>query len=247
MHTLLTSAPVTLTVTGGTAASAAVYYIHTDQLNTPRVIADQNQAVVWRWESDGFGAAPPNENPGAAGAFEFNPRFAGQYFDRESNLHYNYFRDYDPQTGRYVESDPIGLAGGINTYGYVAGNPLKILILTVCKLFFMIVHLLRYIPLALLRWMHRVAMTVAMDLEGAVTQMQCDDEKVMQGYVNLNTKERKISVILRRPLEVMIAQHSRSRSTMQNNVSACINLGIKSGFLGGTTKNWRAGAIDFKT
>jgi RHS repeat-associated protein len=121
---LLVSDALAVTVNAAPGA-AGVYYIHTDQLNTPRAITNGAGALVWLWNSDPFGAAAPAEQPAGQAPFVNNLRFAGQYYDRETNLHYNYFRDYDPQLGRYVQSDPIGLAGGINTYGYVAANPLK--------------------------------------------------------------------------------------------------------------------------
>ncbi|MBX3630971.1 MAG: RHS repeat protein [Nitrosomonas sp.] len=103
-----------------------VYRIHADHLNTPRVIADLSNTPVWNWQNqNAFGNNSPNEDPdGDSNLFEYNLRFAGQYFDTETGLHYNFFRDYEPATGRYLSSDPIGLVGGLNTYGYALQNPL---------------------------------------------------------------------------------------------------------------------------
>jgi len=76
--------------------------------------------VLWKW--DFFGSAFGTNQPSVQG---LNLRFPGQYFDSETGLNYNYRRDYDPSTGRYVESDPVGLRGGPSTYIYVTGNPLR--------------------------------------------------------------------------------------------------------------------------
>jgi len=102
------------------------HYLHADHLDTPRVVTNAANTIVWRWDSDPFGFFPAAEDPdGNSQLFTLNLRFPGQYFDKETGLHYNTFRDYDPQTGRYVESDPIGLLGGMNTYAYVDGDPLS--------------------------------------------------------------------------------------------------------------------------
>jgi RHS repeat-associated protein len=103
-------------------------YIHADHLNTPRVISKATGEIQWRWDSDAFGSIAANEDPSLTGQrFRYNLRFPGQVYDEETGLHYNYFRDYNPSTGRYIQSDPIGLAGGLNTYTYVGGNPLSLI------------------------------------------------------------------------------------------------------------------------
>ena len=109
-----------------TGGGTEIYYIHPDHLGTPRQITDSRNRIVWRWDTvDAFGVELPNEDPDGDGVrFEFNLRFPGQYYDKETGRHYNYFRDYDPGTGRYTTGDPIGLEGGINRYAYVNGNPI---------------------------------------------------------------------------------------------------------------------------
>jgi RHS repeat-associated protein len=106
-----------------TSEASRIFFIHTDHLNAPRVVLNSANQLRWRWLSDPFGLLPPEDNPQGLGVFSLNLRLPGQLYDIESNLHYNYFRDYNPSTGRYTTSDPIGLAGGINTYTYVGGNP----------------------------------------------------------------------------------------------------------------------------
>jgi RHS repeat-associated protein len=100
-------------------------YAYADHLDTVRAITRPSDNRM-RWRSDAadpFYVAAPNNNPQTLGAFTYHPRFPGQVYDQESNLLYNWHRDYDPKIGRYVQSDPIGLAGGLNTYAYVGGDP----------------------------------------------------------------------------------------------------------------------------
>lgn len=117
----------------GAGASQKVFYIQPDALGTPRVVIDPtrgaNGTTVWKWDLAGeaFGTTAPNQDPdGDATQFVFDLRFPGQRYDSASGLNYNYFRDYEAATGRYVESDPIGLFGGLSTFSYVLSNPLKL-------------------------------------------------------------------------------------------------------------------------
>jgi RHS repeat-associated protein len=100
-----------------------IYFIHPDHLNTPRVVVDKANKIRWRWLAEPFGTTAPETNPSALGIFTQPLRFPGQYADAESTLFYNWNRYYDPSTGRYIESDPIGLAGGLNTFSYALNQP----------------------------------------------------------------------------------------------------------------------------
>ncbi len=101
------------------------FFVYADHLSAPRAIAEASTGkIVWRWESEPFGSNAADEDPDKDGTrFAYNLRFPGQYYDQESGLHYNYYRDYDPRAGRYIQSDPVGLDGGINSYDYAGGNP----------------------------------------------------------------------------------------------------------------------------
>jgi RHS repeat-associated protein len=103
-----------------------VTYLHTDGLGTPRIGTDPAQNVVWRWDGDAFGQTLPIQSvPSGAFPVYVNLRNPGQYFDQETGFFYNRARYYNPQDGRYISSDPIGLAGGLNTFAYALGNPIR--------------------------------------------------------------------------------------------------------------------------
>ena len=112
----------------GNPTPIAVYYVHADHLGSPRAITrPSDDAILWRWDNDEpFGNNSANENPAGQGTFTYNLRFPGQQYDAETGTHYNYFRDYDASISRYLQSDPIGLWGGISTYVYVLSQPMML-------------------------------------------------------------------------------------------------------------------------
>ncbi len=97
----------------GEAQDAQMFYVYPDHLGTPRVVIDSHNRVRWQWDNtDPFGANTASEDPdGDRLNLAYPLRFPGQYFDKETGLHYNYFRDYDATTGRYVQVRPNWLAG----------------------------------------------------------------------------------------------------------------------------------------
>ena len=122
------------------------FFIHSDHLNQPQRINDTAGLVAWERSQLPFGEDWQDPQPAAeisqtgvittaayvsnqalltGTAISFNLRFPGQFSDPETQLHQNWMRDYDPTLGRYIQSDPIGLMGGINTYAYVEGNPIS--------------------------------------------------------------------------------------------------------------------------
>ena len=112
---------------GSSTLATGLYNVYADHTSTPRVITRTSDSVmVWRWDTaEAFGATAPDQNPSSLGTFSYNQRFPGQVFDAETGLFDNWNRTYDARQGRYRQSDPIGLAGGVNTYSYVTGNPLS--------------------------------------------------------------------------------------------------------------------------
>ena len=107
-------------------SGSVIYAVHADWRDAPRQVDDANQVAVWAWDPAPFGGGAPNQRPsGQLFKFVYNLRYPGQYYDDETGQFYNHARYYDPALGRYLESDPIGLAAGINTYAYALNNPMN--------------------------------------------------------------------------------------------------------------------------
>jgi RHS repeat-associated protein len=105
----------------GLVKGSTLYWVSADHLGRPEIATNAAKQVVWRAANRAFDRGVALDHIGG-----YNLGYPGQYHDAESGLWHNGFRDYEPTLGRYIQSDPIGLAGGISTYGYVGGNPVSL-------------------------------------------------------------------------------------------------------------------------
>lgn len=114
-------------------ASGKRYFVFTDQISSPILVTDDSNKPVWTAEIDPYGRAHIE----AGSSITFDLRWPGHYFDQETGLHYNRYRYYSPELGRYLQSDPIGLQGGLNVYAYTS-SPLSTVDLeglAICKIY----------------------------------------------------------------------------------------------------------------
>jgi RHS repeat-associated protein len=111
-----------IAVSDAATSSNLVAYVHVDAQGTPRAVVSATGSTLWKWS---YAGNPFGEQQPTAIEYTLNLRFPGQYFDAESGLSDNAYRNYEPSIGRYVQSDPSGLQGGRNTFSYVSGNPLR--------------------------------------------------------------------------------------------------------------------------
>ena len=104
-----------------------MYFVHANHRNEPALVTNGNATEVWKNVTAPFGISAEN-HPKVAETyrnFTLNLRLPGQYLDAETGYHYNGFRDYSPELGRYLQADPIGLNGGMNLYAYCGGDPVN--------------------------------------------------------------------------------------------------------------------------
>lgn len=133
------------------------YFYQNDHLGTPQKLTIVSGALVWSAKYSSFGKAQVD----SASTVVNNLRLAGQYFDSESGLHYNFYRYYESELGRYLETDPAKFSAGINFYTYVQNNPLK-----------------KYDPFGLLECDIRAALNVVQEYIDMIKEIELDKNDI---------------------------------------------------------------------